>query len=491
MIRTPLNRRRGAFHGTRMSSESTCLQVLWIATSYLLLSISAFQSDTAFERSLAPPQWCSRLPVLMAESTYKPNQSDRGSFLIPMFQQERSRRGNVFSRNSLNSGSSTRPFSMISRDYDDNDDERRILSYLPDGGARLTPKTKGLLQRITRQYVYGYTKDNYSPVTLVELAAAIADEYKSYDLPVEINGTMLSVRESNVESDRVAAQILSFAALNCLPKEITLLLLAIGGEEETQKYRLAFAAGGWSKVAFPRGLPIRRRRRCANQSIERYFPVPRSWATSRKQKTNLAEKLLYEASLTPAPIRLLQTPEAFLLSMTQILAKTKASSKQTFRDALQVFPRRRKQVWKSITEFSRKQADRLKSSGRAGIVANSFINFAWYTVAIISQWRRLIGSVPCCSQSAFLAASLRHFARSIAAAFVGAQFMKLPRIMSATAIAPLGKWALKSTQKRLRVSEDRAVVTLKSAMMAIFILVSTTLISADAIITRILRSMFH
>jgi hypothetical protein len=32
---------------------------------------------------------------------------------------------------------------------------------------------------------------------------------------------------------------------------------------------------------------------------------------------------------------------------------------------------------------------------------------------------------------------------------------------------------------------------LNSAMMAIFVLVSTMLISADAIITRILRSMFH
>ena len=479
----PQNRRRGAFYGSR--TANTCLQVMWIATSYLLPSISSFQSGTAFKRSLSPSQLCSRLPVLMAESAYKPNQWDRGSFLLPLFQQERSRRANVFSRNSFNAGS------IFSADYDDDDDEGQVLSYLPDGGARLTPKTKGLLQRITRQYVYGYTKEKYAPVTSIELADAIADEYKSYDLPVEINGTILSARDSNAESDRVAAQIFSFAALNCLPKEITLLLLAIGGEEEIQKYQQDFAAGGWSKVSFPRGLPIRRRRRCSKQSIERYFPVPRSWATSRKQKANVAERLLYEASLTPAPIRLLQTPEAFLLSMTQTLEKTKASSRQTFRDVLQVFPRRRKQVWKSITDFSRKQADRLKSSGRAGIVAYSFITFSWYTIAILFQWRRLIGSVRCCSHSAFLAASLHHFARSIAAAFVGAQFMKLPRIMSAIAIAPLGKWAVKSTQKRLRVSEDRAVVTLNSAMMAIFVLVSTMLISADAIITRILRSMFH
>ena len=477
------NSRSGAYFRTIANLS------LWIVASYLLVTVSAFQSSYIDQQN----SLLSKLPsqLRMAESTYNPyHHGDRGSFLAPIFSQEidfwKTRQRSIFSTNSL-ALSSSKPFSIFERD-DEEEDRHVLLSYLPEGGKRLTPKTKNLLKRVTNEFVYGGTKENESPVTLNDIMSVIEEEYKSYDLPVEINGAIFDVRNSQLESDRLASQIISFAVFNSLPKEITLLLL---DDNKLQRCRKSFSEGGWTNVVFPSGVSIRKRRRLTNNSSERYFPIPRSWGSSRTQAAKKADKLARLAAATSAPMQRLLTREEFLESMGQVLGKTKMSPQQILRDALQVFPRRRKQVWKRITQFASVTVDRLENAGSAGIVAYSLLTFAWYTTAILCQWRRLIAIAPVGAPSAFLAASMRHFVRSSFVAYIGAQFTKLPRMSLATALAPVGNWALRSTQKKFFVSEDRAVVILNRSMLVIFVLLSTTLVSADAVITRILRTMFQ
>lgn len=464
----------------------------WMVASYLLVTVSAFQSSNVDQQNSLLSQRPSQLR--MAESTFNPyHHGDRGSFLVPLFSQEidfwKTRRRNIFSTNSLTLGSS-KPFSIFERDEDDNDDENRqaLLSYLPEDGKRLTPKTKDLLKRVTTEFIHGGTKQNDVPVTLNDIVSVINEEYKSYDLPVEINGAVFDVRNSHRESDRQASQIISFAAFNSLPKEITLLLLR---DNTLQRCRESFALGGWTNVVFPNGVSIRRRRRFANHSSERFFPIPRSWGSSQTQSAKAADKQVRIAAATLAPIQRLLTREEFLKSMGQVLGKTKMSPQQILRDALQVFPQQQKQVWKRITQFSSDQANHLKNTGSAGTVAYSLLTFAWYSIAILCQWRRLIAIAPVGTPSAFLAASMHHFVRSSFTAYIGANLTKLPRMSLATALVPVGNWALRSTQKKFFVSEDKAVVILNRSMLVTFLLLSTTLVSADAVITRILQTMFQ
>lgn len=199
-------------------------------------------------------------------------------------------------------------------------------------------------------------------MTLSEIAALIEVEHRSKDVPVVVGKVVADVTQTGEELDEICAEILSFAALYRLPKEITLQLLqspvsrhprsrgrsssrslsspssssslpatsttVMDDDDENEdsssliECQLAFAIGGWDVVSFPMGLAIRpktkyRFGRPTSYEIRKEggtFRSPLSWMHRTKTLRAAAAAAVTAAASVQPPRRLLDRRE-FLQSV--------------------------------------------------------------------------------------------------------------------------------------------------------------------------------
>jgi hypothetical protein len=432
----------------------------WIAVALLMALLHAHHTVAAFQAPMA---------------RYRSSHVDVGSYFtqLPTTRRRTGRFLTLTSSSSLNASSVilgyTGDYSGFLEDQDFDDDQpapsNQLLSYLPE--QDIPPQTSILLKRVTEIYVYG-TGDK-EPVTMAQVLAVIEAEYKSRDVPCQVATQTFDVSRTGEDPDESVAEVLSFAALHRLPKEITLELLGAKHDRDASSFDTclaAFAVGGWTYVTFPKGLALRTKNMYASASEKQTQP----WLRTKKKLALQAQLLVDSAVSVQAPRRQLQTRAEFLESMEAELGAsaapvtTELAGART--DDLLFFPNNQQLKRFSLKRIKR-SADKkyalLKAKGRAGFIAYVFFNFLFYTVGVLWQWQRMAAAHPTSQSSALLILS-KKFAKTFAALYVGSQIFKLPKLFGSVALAPVAEKVLTFTKNKLQISENRACIVLVASM---------------------------
>ena len=150
---------------------------------------------------------------------------------------------------------------------------------------------------------------------------------------------------------------------------------------------------------------------------------------------------------------------------------------------------------KRLLRSTARQRARIYAAGRAGFIAYGLFTFAWYTCSLIWQWNRL-QSIE--SQSIYLLQgkldaiqrSLQKFSKVFISTYFNPRLTKLHRLVLTLVCAPLGGKALEVTQKRLKISADKAVGVISSLLVVLSIGVWTLIILSDATFSRSIVGTF-
>lgn len=225
-------------------------------------------------------------------------------------------------------------------DTDDqsDDDDDTLAMYLPYDATLLPPLTRKIITQVTLQYV---SNEGESDI-LSKVLNAIDKEYKMAKNvpPVTVGGQMFD--------DEIITKILSFAALNRLPKQATLLLFGCPANikdpaSALQECRHAFEqGGGWNSVSFPTGLGLALQRKFVDSSNDEYSPS--SWRLTRRKKRAAlyAATAVEQASKVEPPPRR-PSREDLLAAMQQA---EKLANIETQPEAKLLFFPQRRQLWK-------------------------------------------------------------------------------------------------------------------------------------------------
>lgn len=372
-----------------------------------------------------------------------------------------------------------------------------LLAYLPDSGKYIPPRMRRLIKRITSEYVHGV--DKQPKIDLADILEVVDIEHEALSPAVSF-----TVDNQTFDDPRIVT-IVSLAVLHQLPKEIALTLLDADNETQAMAdFRPVFEDRGWERVSFPKGLGIRIKEKIQYNPNQPFFPPSKlPWRSRSKRKAaEAATRGIAKAAETQAPQRNMMTKEEFLAEIeSEIQAapfpglpanETTASIRDTLTldGALPSFPVERYSIaWtktkrqlmnppkflsrnkslKTILTVAETQVNKLKQAGRAGILSYAFINFALYTIGIVWQWRRIVVEMPIPDGATLVSLIIRKFMKAFQRVYVGAAVFKLFRIVAALALAPAAGRVLQFTQRKLRVSENTALVILVTLLLKTFI----------------------
>jgi len=158
--------------------------------------------------------------------------------------------------------------------------------------------------------------------------------------------------------------------------------------------------------------------------------------------------------------------------------------KRLFMDPSRVLSRNKK--LQKVLEFMNSQYARLKAAGRAGIMSYAFINFVLYTVGMAWQWRRIAIPLPVPDGATLVSLTLRKFIKAFRRVYVGAAVFKVVRIVLALTLAPAAGKVLAFTQRKLRVSENTALVILITLLLKTFLGTLTIVFLGDTALRKAL-----
>jgi len=390
-----------------------------------------------------------------------------------------------------------------------------LLSYLPESGRYMPPRTKRLIKRVTSEYIYG--ADQRPQIDLGDILDVIDAEYESLSLAKSVAVGNKEFDGAKGPEEELVVQLLSFSVLNQLPKEITLCLMnrSVGGGQEQEplkEFCSFFEKAGWEHISFPKGLGLRIEPAVASrvaraspailQNPLLFFPPSKlPWRSlSRRKGKEVAKRGILLCSQTQAPEQNIMTKEEFLeeieneilsapLSALPVEKPTRFKIGISLEDALPSFPTN--DIWRKVKRVVMDPAsvslsnsrtwgrlsskiggliDKLKQAGRAGVMAYAFINFVLYTVGMAWQWRRITVEIPAVGSGVTLVSlTLRKFTKAFVRVYVGSSVFKLGRIVLALAIAPTAGKILKLTQRKLNVSENTAFVILITLLLKTFL----------------------
>lgn len=400
-----------------------------------------------------------------------------------------------------------------------------MLAYLPDGGKTIPPRTRRLVSQITSQFIYGIEgQPNLSSRTIVEV---IKSEYES--LPVSM--TVGNRTFGSGGGDLLVVQIVSLAVLHQLPSEIMLKVVDCAATENQalRDFKTEFEAVGWEQVSFPAGLSIRIKKglisRTTQPSDQSFFPPSRlPWRSrSSSRAAEAAQKGIRLASEAKAPEQTIRTKEEFLVEMENEIqapplsevAVTEpsdmlSSEALSLQDALPSFPSegysrawtKVKRVlmtpspalasnagWKKFSNVMDTQYKKMKDAGRAGLMAYAFMNFVLYTVGVTWQWRRIAVEVPLPAGATMVSLTLRKFIKAFTRVYVASAVFKLVRVGISLALAPAAGRVLSFTQRKLKVSENAALVILITLLIKTFLGTLAVVCLGDTALRNAIRSL--
>jgi len=329
---------------------------------------------------------------------------------------------------------------------------------------------------------------------------SLIDKYFHFrDVPILIDESVVELghRQNDVV---LYSKLLSLAASFSLSSQVTWYLLRVTalapGLCEDIPYFLdlvdAFRSSGWDGVQFPRGMSLKVKRKYLSSRRKQFLPIPRRWYAS---EVKIGERAVARASKASPPRVSAEAKGDRLANFISTIEENEFSSRSLFasmkNEAEQLknniyFPRRNRFFLK-FSKFIKNKSDQLKSTGRAGLISYGFLNFVWYTIALILSWNRF-GVSKGFINANFVEKSrvfaLRHavekFLRVLSAVYVGSQLTKLPRLCLAVGLTPFGDRALKYAQRKFEVQEEKAFLILTVFLFAVCFAVWSTVIFSDA-----------
>lgn len=363
--------------------------------------------------------------------------------------------------------------------------------------------SKRVLQIIKDAYLASDTSNQGQLLDWRTVLEIIINEYSYRAVPFTIEGTSYNPNSNEDDDDaegiELFSKLLSYAAINRIPKELTSFLLSVCSAESliprdcAEGFQLY---GGWSSVRFPSGLSLRVKRRYLVSKRQRFSPVPRR--LMNQWQVFEAERLILEASRAKAPVKPISRADllasmdvepsvrSLFSSMTAESERWKESLKKDFEV---YFPRQNRALQK-FTKFLSAKSEAFKNVGRAGLISYGFLNFIWYTFAVLFSWRRA-AAIPyapapiAAAQNSLLALrySMQKFFRVLVSVYFGSQLTKLARLSLAVALAPVGDKVLWFAEERLNLGRDRAFNVVAVALFATCFLVWGFVVVGDAAIS--------
>lgn len=364
------------------------------------------------------------------------------------------------------------------------DESNGLLSYLPlkvEAELQITPKSKQLIERATRQHIYGNAGGD-PRVNATEVLQVIESEFKCSDVPVAFGKEELHFNNKTI-CQRVS-RILSFAAYHRLPTEISAQLL--DGDDALSEYQDKFIQlSNWSNVVFPRGLAIRPPRFLSNSLIHRFNPIPRQLRT--KGNILMAKQATTAAARAKAPPTLLEKQE-FLDSLDREM-----TAKKKFRmldDVLPFFPTKgniRKFVMNQLSKMNsllEMGSNFLRISAtaiRAILLSYFMIVFPLFSASLIWRWQKL--SATFCVGSSAITSSLMRISGILTEVYSAG--CKNSLFVSTLAIAPFSNMIIKKFALRLQLEDDTEAMLKISKLLALsHIFVGAIVFLLDAAMVR-------
>ncbi|GFH46043.1 hypothetical protein CTEN210_02517 [Chaetoceros tenuissimus] len=330
---------------------------------------------------------------------------------------------------------------------------------------------------------------------------AIDEEHKCDDLPLTIDGIQYCFDTDNsnesLEAIRIAAKMISFAALYRLPYNIAIFLLRqmqgssyFDGKESVLKEFNQIVdefrdVGSWTKIKFREGLNLRLKRQYLNSNRQKYNPISRSSIFMKKYAYQEAKTAVKEANRTKCPAKLVKKQEIEAMVEELDIKSEFAQEEDDLLGELLLtfFPKQNKVLIKMHRVLSSKKANTLKAAGRAGVISYCILNFVWYTGAIIWNWKRFNSNPNMIFMEGRIQAllfSVRKFGRVLSTVYMGSKITMLTRFSLAILLAPFGNKILQQTRRRLKVSTDLALAILTAFMITVSILLWGVMILSDA-----------
>ncbi len=375
------------------------------------------------------------------------------------------------------------------------------LSYLPLSLMNVPAGSEMILHQVTDAYVRSDLEEVLDNIKLDDVLETIDDEYKYTPLPLQLklgNQTFIKVEtrkryylDAKTEASRVVSKVLAFAAIHRLPANVARLLFSNLAEEYLKEYFTftetpreiqlvlqAFEEYGWNGVDFSRGLPLTIKRDYDTSRRNRYRPWPRKSLLTRSKDISEAKKAIQEANQTKPPTKFIPkkiTMEEIDEFVNQFNIRSELSEEQhSIKDMLTFFPNRKSFMSKNSSPLVReitKRKSQIISAGRAGFVAYAMVAYCMYTISMISKWRLLTLAE---SQSLLLVHgkynviqnSLNKFFKLFVSTYFSKPYLsKLQRLIISCLLAPLGNFTLKVVQRKLKISDNKAIGLISSTFI--------------------------
>ncbi|GAX23358.1 hypothetical protein FisN_15Lh073 [Fistulifera solaris] len=359
-----------------------------------------------------------------------------------------------------------------------------LLDFLPQRGRNLPFRTRTLFHAVVETYVY-QKKENYLPLyTVDDLRLTIDEEYDIKEVPLCIGNLTIDLEDAgNNESLQAMVEVLSLAALHRLPKDVTIVLLRPITGEQTKEYIDIFERSGWSAVCFPRGLSLQLKRELRPKRQQQAW-WKNAWNLRRRERRSQLEAAIAvdEAQRVVAPeIRSTRPRDEVLAKIEQQLKDQSVRPIQR-KDELLFFPNSMPLESFSFRRFRRiakRQYSMLKRKGRAGVLSYCLFNLLFYTTGMAWQWQRIAPVDPLVTSSSLTMILVRKFARVFASLYVAAQFIKIPKVFGAIALAPYAQRTTNAVSKKMNVSQNAALIILLSLMVMSWATIIGALILGD------------
>lgn len=390
----------------------------------------------------------------------------------------------------LQMGKYSSSFSLMateSSDFLDIAEETRhfsLLDFLPQRGLNLPFRTRKLFHAVTESYVF-QKKEIYLPLyTADDLRHTIDEEYDVKDVPLCLGNLTLDSDEIEDENVQTMVEAFSLAALHRLPKEIALTLVKPILGPKTKVYIDVFDQFGWKAVCFPRGLALQLKRELRSNDQQQKIWWKNVFNLRRREK-----KLQLEASIAVAEAQRVIAPQVrSTRPRDEVLAKIEQQLNEHMikpirpKDELLFFPNSmplKSFSFRRFRRFAKRQYSMLKRKGRAGVLSYCVFNLVFYTIGMAWQWQRIAVADPLVTSSSITMVMARKFARVFASLYLAAQFIKIPKVFGAIALAPYAQRATDTVSKKLKVSQNVALVVLLSLMVVSWSAVIGALILGD------------
>lgn len=360
-----------------------------------------------------------------------------------------------------------------------------LLDFLPQRGLNLPFQTRKLFLMATESYVF-QKKKSYLPLyTAEDLRRTIDEEYEVKHVPLFLGNFTLCVTEDDSHDENVETlvELLSLAAMHRLPKEITLVLLKPITSTKSKIYVDVFQKFGWQAVSFPRGLALQLKRELRSEETKGI------WWENLLRPRRREKRLQLEARVAVSESQRVKSPEVrSTRPRDEVLAKIEQQLSQDDilpikrKDELLFFPNSiplKAFSLRRFRRFAKRQYSTLKRKGRAGILSYCVFNLLFYTIGMAWQWRRIAPADPLTTSSSITMIMTRKFARVFASLYVAAQFIKIPKVFGAIALAPYTQRAVDSVSKKLNVSQNVALIVLLSTMVISWAAIIGALVLGD------------